>query len=431
MSSSRLKILMIAEDASAIFGGEAMLALHYFRRLRARGVDVRLLTHARNRDPLLAMLPEESGRIDFAPDSFLHRLLWQVGRRLPVAAGRVVTGPLMKFLSQCHFRRIAKRIIDEKAIDLVHQPAPVSPKDLCMLFGLGVPVVIGPLNGGMSYPPGFQHLEGKTGRASVALGRWCSGMLHLIFPGKLHADLVLVANDRTRRALPKGMRGRIIELVENGVDLSLWSRRPRRNASAVTRFVFSGRLVRLKGLDYLLRALAIVKSEVCASLDILGDGEERLRLEGLAAELRLRDSVKFHGWVDQARIAAQLATTDVFVMPTLRECGGAVVLEAMAAGVPVIATRWGGPADYLDDTCALLVEPSNEIEFVRNLANAMVRLARDPRLRQTLAAESLARVRNNFDWEKKIDQMLLLYEQTAHSVAHNAAPDEPLRVTCA
>jgi glycosyltransferase involved in cell wall biosynthesis len=100
------------------------------------------------------------------------------------------------------------------------------------------------------------------------------------------------------------------------------------------------------------------------------------------------------------------------VFPSLREPGGAVVLEAMAVGLPVIATNWGGPADYMDSTCGILVEPASREGFVKGLTDAMLKLAQSPELRQSMGCAGRERVRQHFDWERKVDRILEIYQQT-------------------
>jgi glycosyltransferase involved in cell wall biosynthesis len=97
------------------------------------------------------------------------------------------------------------------------------------------------------------------------------------------------------------------------------------------------------------------------------------------------------------------------VLPSLMECGGAVVLEAMAMGLPVIATAWGGPVDYIDDTCGILVEPGSRQAFVDNFAHALEQLARSPQARVEMGRAARARVVEHFDWEVKVDRVLALY----------------------
>jgi glycosyltransferase involved in cell wall biosynthesis len=95
----------------------------------------------------------------------------------------------------------------------------------------------------------------------------------------------------------------------------------------------------------------------------------------------------------------------------LYECGGAVVLEGMAVGLPVIATNWGGPADYLNESCGILVDPATRESFIEGLANAMIKLAKDPELRLSMGRAARLRVEREFDWQRKVDKTLEIYEE--------------------
>ncbi|HZL37503.1 MAG TPA: glycosyltransferase family 4 protein [Tepidisphaeraceae bacterium] len=411
-SNENARVLIVAEHASAKFGGEAILPLHYFRVLRQRGVEVWLIVHSRTREELTSLFADDLDRITFIPDTKLHRLLYHLGRPLPGQVRHFTLGFLSRLSSQIRARRVARRLIGEHRINVVHQPIPVSPRESSLLHGLGVPVVIGPMNGGMRYPPGFSGSQGFATRTFMRTGRMFSGLINRLMPGKRRAAVLLVANERTRLALPPGVKGRIVTLVENGVDLSLWTPRERNAEPAgSTRFVFTGRLVDWKAVDLLLEAFARVVAQTPATLDILGNGPMRESLESQAARLGLGDAVKFHGWVAQAQCAARLADSDVLVLPSLYECGGAVVLEAMAVGLPVIATDWGGPADYLDDTCGILVPPKSREQFIEALAAAMLKLARSPELRGEMGMRGRKKVEEAFDWERKADRILEIYRQ--------------------
>jgi glycosyltransferase involved in cell wall biosynthesis len=155
-------------------------------------------------------------------------------------------------------------------------------------------------------------------------------------------------------------------------------------------------------------------------LEIIGDGEQRSDLETLATALQLNSDhqtlVNFTGFLSQSACAQRLQSADVMVLPSLYECGGAVVLEAMTIGIPVIATAWGGPKDYLDDSCGILVEPKTPDLFVLGLANAMITLAESPELRQTMGRAGRQRIIDHFDWEVKVDQMLDIYQEAIRRV---------------
>ena len=84
----------------------------------------------------------------------------------------------------------------------------------------------------------------------------------------------------------------------------------------------------------------------------------------------------------------------------------------MAVGLPLIATNWGGPGDYLNSSCGILVEPASKQGFVKGLTNAMLKCAQSPELLQSLGCAGRERVREHFDWERKVDRILEIYQQT-------------------
>jgi len=426
------RVLIVAENASARFGGEAALPLHYYRELRARGTATWLLTHARTRRELTEVFPGDSN-IVYVEDSAWHRLLWRLGSRLPAQIRYLTTEFVSRISTQLAQRRIARRLIRDHQLDVVHQPIPVSPREPSLLYGLGCPVVIGPMNGGMNYPPAFAAHEGRTERLFLSWGRASAAALNFLMPGKRRAALLLVANERTRRALPAGTCPRVEELVENGVDLSLWKTTPGRGEAGdepnrSTVFVFMGRLIPLKCVDLLLRAFAAARGKAPMRLWILGDGPERARLEQLAGELGVREGgaddpgvVHFAGWLPQASCLERLVDADCLVLPSVRECGGAVVLEAMALAKPVIAAAWGGPLDYLDPTCGILVPVSSADDLVAALEAAMVRLAAAPALRRALGEAGAVKVQAEYNWKTKADRIVEMYRRAVQPGVDKAA----------
>jgi glycosyltransferase involved in cell wall biosynthesis len=112
------------------------------------------------------------------------------------------------------------------------------------------------------------------------------------------------------------------------------------------------------------------------------------------------------------------------VLPSLRECGGTVILEAMAMGLPVIATRWGGPANYVDDSMGIRVAPDTRESFIGGLAEAMIELAESPQLRRQMSEAARRRAGTNYyDWDSKADRMLEIFRQTLQERATATAAD--------
>ena len=404
-------ILIVAPNASTRFGGEAVLPVHYFRILRARGYAVTLMAHARNRADLEAQFGAEAPDIEYIPDTLWHRILWRLGKPFPHQIRQFVFGSALAFVSERLQARRIRALVRAGKADLIHQPAPVSPRRPSAVHGFGTPVVIGPMNGGMTYPPGYADFESPAERAFVPLARAVSGLANRLIPGKARAAVLLVANARTRAALPV-THPNVVELVENGVDLSTFQT-PAARAGApagALRLVFMGRLVDWKATDVTLQALARARAQgVAAELDILGDGAERAKLEAQAAQLGLSEAVRFHGFLPQADCAGFLDRADALILNSIYECGGAVVLEAMSAGLPVIGPDWGGPADYINAQTGILVAPAPRDGYAERLAEAILRLARDPDLRAAMGAAGAARIRAEFDWDRKVDRMLEIY----------------------
>ncbi len=121
--------------------------------------------------------------------------------------------------------------------------------------------------------------------------------------------------------------------------------------------------------------------------------------------------------MSQASCKEWLGRADCLVLPSVRECGGAVVLEAMSLAKPVIATAWGGPLDYLDDSCGVLVAPDSREGFAAAIEAAMLRLATDPDGRLRMGQRALAKVRAEFAWSSKAERMMDLYAQAVRSQA--------------
>jgi glycosyltransferase involved in cell wall biosynthesis len=151
-----------------------------------------------------------------------------------------------------------------------------------------------------------------------------------------------------------------------------------------------------KGLDVLLRALLHLRSQgVEAKLVLAGDGPLRPDLEALAHHLGIADLVHFAGFLDLAAVRRALERCTLFVLPSRAEPFGIALLEAMAHGKPIVATRVGGIPEIITHLeNGYLIPPDDP----RALADAVAALARDPALRERLGRAGLATVRERFTY---------------------------------
>lgn len=123
-----------------------------------------------------------------------------------------------------------------------------------------------------------------------------------------------------------------------------------------------------KGVDYLLRALALVEG---VRLEIVGDGPMRPQYERLARELAIDERVRFHGFLPKPELAECMRSADLFVLASRFENNPCVVLEAMASGLPVVATRVGGLPELVDETSGILVQPRDPDDIARGIRAAL------------------------------------------------------------
>jgi glycosyltransferase involved in cell wall biosynthesis len=175
------------------------------------------------------------------------------------------------------------------------------------------------------------------------------------------ADRVLPVSRHLQNAIEEyGFRARF-QVIPNVADTTLFFPQPKaRRDPDVKRIVFVGQLAPVKGIPYLLEAASYLHGKRDDwHMDILGDGEERMEYERLAADLKLGKIVTFHGTRSRREVAEFMQRADLFVLPSLAETFSAPAAEALACGTPVLATRCGGPEEFIVEDVGLLVPPGD------------------------------------------------------------------------
>jgi glycosyltransferase involved in cell wall biosynthesis len=210
---------------------------------------------------------------------------------------------------------------------------------------------------------------------------------------------VCVSHDAARRAVGQGVCSSRVGVVWNGIDTTRFRFAPSPHGPVVA----VGRLQPEKDHETLLRAAVLVaERDPAFRLDIAGDGPCMAALQRLRAELGLAATVRFLGQVQD--VPALLERSGLFVLPSLSEGVSLTLLEAMASGVAVIATRVGGNAEVVEDgTTGVLVQPRDP----GALAATILRLRRDGARRRRLIDAARERVERVFD----VRRMVADYEE--------------------
>lgn len=213
-----------------------------------------------------------------------------------------------------------------------------------------------------------------------------------------------------------------LELVPYGADVQALSATPGQAAEARRRLGIAagdvvvqaiGRLIPVKGFDVLVEAHALaVRDRPDLRLVLVGDGEQRETLVRSAAQLGVADTVVFAGAAERAEIPALLASADIVVVPSVRQAGYVdglpnVALEAMATGRPLVASRVGGLPELVrtEENGLLVTERAP-----RELAQAILRLADDPALRERLGAAAQEEIRTERSWKGVGRRLVAIYE---------------------
>jgi glycosyltransferase involved in cell wall biosynthesis len=221
---------------------------------------------------------------------------------------------------------------------------------------------------------------------------WNAKLLPYLLP---RADAVTAVTQRIadRILAYPGVDPQKVHVIPNGVDNEFWgaaSSSPAYARSSPT-IVTVGRLTRVKGHDVLIRTLARIKEHMPdVKLVIAGDGESRKELEKLARRLGVEQATKFIGYVSKERLRSLLQKATVFALPSRSEGMPLAMLEAMAAGVPTVATNVGGVPEVLTAGSGILVPPNNPVA----MAEGVTRVLRDANLARRLSQGAKARARS-------------------------------------
>jgi glycosyltransferase involved in cell wall biosynthesis len=203
--------------------------------------------------------------------------------------------------------------------------------------------------------------------------------------------------------IPWPFRGRTRVQLAVGTDPLPLASAPKRIADAPLELLYAGKFRALKGLPIALRALAILHQRgVNCRLTLVGGGAERARLERLAKNLGVAGQLRWRDWMPRAQVLSVYRDADIFVFPSLHDSGGLAVLEALAAGLPVVALDCGGPGVIVDASCGRSVACQDKgfAAVIEAFAEAIWEL-RDPATRAALGAGIQHRV-EALSWARQV-----------------------------
>ncbi len=413
-----LRVLLSAYQCGPGIGSVSQIGWEWYSRM-ARYASVTLVTHVRNRECLTAAgAPLPGTEVIYIDTEWFAGPLYRLALRLFPNSQHAVF-----LLSSADFyvydgaalRTLKKR---KGEWDLTHAVTPVSPLASTRLHRLGVPLIVGPWNGGLASPSCFPEVM-KQDSSWMYRIRDVGRLLDWLFGCTKRASLILSATKSTDQSLPKNSH--TLRMLENGVDLqrflpATWDAPPSRTSPL--KIIFVGRLLPFKGVAMLLQAIFRVRQDTPVLLNIVGEGPSRGDLERIVEELDLKDIVTFAGNLSLDEVAAQMRKAHVFCLPSVRESGGAVLLEAEASGLPLVAVNYGGPAELVDDEVGRAVSANGPEPLIQDLVATFRDIARNPEQWRLKGQRGRLRAEKQYGWEARMTSMVAIYRQILEGKVH-------------
>jgi glycosyltransferase involved in cell wall biosynthesis len=287
--------------------------------------------------------------------------------------------------------------------DIVYRILPVPavvPSAIAYFLRNGpIPFVIGPISGGLPWPPGFSQASNHK--------QWISGLrgLYRYMPFARstyrNAAAIIAGASHTYEEFTR-YHEKLFFVLENGVDRALCSEGAHKlKRDGKLELIFVGSLSPIKGCDLALRGAAPLLRSGLARFTVLGDGPERDRLEQLVRSLGIDKEVSFCGWLSHHETMQRMQSSDIMVFPSIRDNSPAVVFEALAAGTVPVVADFGGPGDTVRPGVGYKVRLTNEADVVSQIEEVLHKLAHDRDLLERTQQQAVSYARESLSWDAK------------------------------
>lgn len=408
-----MKVVVSAYSCEPHKGSEPGTGWHMVRHL-AEHHDLWVFTRVNNRPHIEAALardPIKSLRFVYHD---IHSLLR--AKKTPGGAY------WYHYLWHLSLAKSAGALHQRVGFDVAHQLTWGSFRYPGSLHKLPIPFVLGPIGGAEEIPWSFWRSFGVTGMAKEAL-RVASNRIALVDPllrrGYQSAVLVLAVTDETaeyvRRLTPSRTPIRLLPSIGVSVeDVGAINVDPDdQDPNQPVRVLFVGRLLHWKGVHLAIEAFARAReAHPALTLTILGQGPLERRLSSLVDRLGLTQAVSFIGRLPTLDDVYELYRThDIFLFLSLHDSGGSALIEAMAAGLPVVCVGVGGPALSVDDSAGFRTRSDKTEHAVADAEAALVTLARDAGQRSRMGEAGRRRVATGlYSWPLKAAEIAAAYD---------------------
>lgn len=320
---------------------------------------------------------------------------------------------LYQYLWQFCALKAAKKADKKFNFDIVHHAATNDFRLLGRLYKLNKPYIIGPVGGAQETPESlydYVKTHSKSEKIRGLLNKFLTSLPSYKKALK-KADKIYLSNVETFEYL----KNKIADLnkCEYLTEIGCSEIKPMADKKSVNHkftFMWAGRMEYRKGIEFLFDALECLPKNGSWELLLCGDGSEKTFYERLSKEKQLEEYVSFLGKLPHEKVMELYRTSDVFVFPSLRETTGTVIIEAMANAMPVIAVNQGGAKFVITDDTGFLISGNSKEEYIKRFAEAMLYCIENPVEAAETGKRAYARIAEFYTWEKKIEDILPVYD---------------------
>ncbi|MGW8256397.1 MAG: glycosyltransferase family 4 protein [Thermoguttaceae bacterium] len=415
----RPRLLILAYACSPLRGSES--AVGWNRAIQAaKNFDTWVICEEHEFAPDVRSYFETRQNIPGLQFEFVPMPRWQW------SLGQVSNITWYMMLKQWHRRayKVALRLHEKIGFDLIHQLTFCGYREPGFLWKLNAPFVWGPVGGTQNYPWRFLLHAGAIGGARELarnmLNRWQMRYGRRIHQAGRKAVAVVAATSTVRDDLQHflGVQSKVISDV--GVPHVAEIDRPQRSIGQPLRILWSGVMQLRKALPLLIEAVALLPVDIPVEIRVLGQGRYFNAWRRLARRRGVDQHFEWLGWLPYEECQRQYTWADIFVFTSLRDTTGAVMLEALGAGLPVLCLDHQGARDLVNQDCGIKIRVSTPRQVVFDLRDAIARLARDPNELRRLSSGATDRA-GEYIWSRQGEMLTEVY-RTAIRLSKDSVP---------
>ncbi len=400
----RHKILLSAYACEPNKGSEPGVGWNWALRL-SNSFEVFVITRENNKKAIEEYLKEN-------PNEHLHFVFYDCSR-VYKKLKKLPNGIFLYYKKwQREILPIAKKIVDEEGIELVHHITFNEFRTPGKLYKLTIPFVWGPIGGGQFYSPKFKKAYYRKTDIIKERIRNAINKLYLIFSKDIKnavakAKVILIADQSTEKIMPKTRE--YIRLLETGYDLNRNEiKQYPEHVYEPIKLLWVGGIWPRKGLKLLIDALGNYAS-FDFRLDIIGNGGDKKPSEILIKKYGFEDKVNFLGSLSYDEVNKHYDDADLFIFTSLRDTSGNVVLEAMSHGLPVIAINHHGVGEIVTSQTGTRIQISDYNQMCFDLAEEIHKYIKNPQNIINQGLEARKRIEEMYSWEHNEKVLTQIY----------------------